>query len=87
MQRHRRLKRDLQRVARTCRDPPRRAAEIYGLDILAGTSDGLTTPRDLSCARGEWAPQGAAPLVTTFVFNVRNVPAALYKAMGGLRQR
>ena len=30
----------------------------------------------------KWAPQGG-PTVTTFVFNVRNVPAALYKALGG----
>jgi prephenate dehydratase len=29
-----------------------------------------------------WAPRGG-PTVTTFVFNVRNVPAALYKALGG----
>ena len=26
---------------------------------------------------------GEAPVVTTFIFRVRNVPAALYKAMGG----
>jgi prephenate dehydratase len=26
---------------------------------------------------------GSGPVVTTFVFRVRNVPAALYKAMGG----
>jgi prephenate dehydratase len=30
-----------------------------------------------------WAKQGSGPLVTTFVFRVRNLPAALYKAMGG----
>ena len=30
-----------------------------------------------------WAEQGSGPLVTTFVFRVRNLPAALYKAMGG----
>ena len=27
--------------------------------------------------------QGSGPLVTSFVFRVRNLPAALYKAMGG----
>src|SRR5262249_5471029 len=27
--------------------------------------------------------RGAGPIVTTFIFRVRNVPAALYKAMGG----
>jgi prephenate dehydratase len=30
-----------------------------------------------------WTPAGAGPVVTTFVFRVRNVPAALYKALGG----
>ena len=30
-----------------------------------------------------WAPAGDGPVVTTFVFRVRNVPAALYKALGG----
>ena len=29
------------------------------------------------------APAGGGPVVTTFVFRVRNVPAALYKALGG----
>jgi prephenate dehydratase len=31
----------------------------------------------------KWAPRRAGPLVTTFVFRVRNLPAALYKALGG----
>ena len=30
-----------------------------------------------------WTPAGDGPVVTTFVFRVRNVPAALYKALGG----
>ena len=35
-------------------------------------------------ARDEARPEpGAGPTMTTFVFRVRNVPAALYKAMGG----
>ena len=44
-----------------------------------------TTPRASWCwrARQKWAKQGSGPLVTTFVFRVRNLPAALYKAMGG----
>ena len=44
-----------------------------------------TTPRASWCwrARPDWAKQGSGPLVTTFVFRVRNLPAALYKAMGG----
>jgi prephenate dehydratase len=32
----------------------------------------------------KWAPQGSAPqIITTFVFRVRNLPAALYKGLGG----
>ena len=31
----------------------------------------------------KWAEGGNGPVVTTFVFRVRNIPAALYKAMGG----
>ena len=31
----------------------------------------------------KWAQRGKGKVVTTFVFRVRNVPAALYKAMGG----
>jgi prephenate dehydratase len=31
----------------------------------------------------QWAQQSSDHLITTFVFNVRNVPAALYKALGG----
>ena len=29
------------------------------------------------------APRGDGPIVTSFIFNVRNIPAALYKALGG----
>jgi prephenate dehydratase len=31
----------------------------------------------------KWAAHGKGKIVTTFVFRVKNVPAALYKAMGG----
>ena len=30
-----------------------------------------------------WAALDCGPTITTFIFRVRNVPAALYKALGG----
>ena len=64
----------------------RLAAEIYGLDILSEDIEDEThnTTRFVLLSRHEsWAKQGSGPLVTSFVFRVRNLPAALYKAMGG----
>ena len=64
----------------------RLAAEIYGLDILSADIEDEThnTTRFVLLSRHEsWAKQGSGPLVTSFVFRVRNLPAALYKAMGG----
>ena len=62
------------------------AAEIYGLDILKANVEDAphnTTRFLLMSAEADDAEMGGGPVVTTFVFRVRNVPAALYKAMGG----
>jgi prephenate dehydratase len=62
------------------------AAEIYGLDILkANVEDAAhnTTRFLIMSSEPDDAEYGPEQVVTTFVFRVRNVPAALYKAMGG----
>lgn len=60
------------------------AAEIYGLDVLARhiEDQANNTTRFLVMSP---EPRRAAPgsTLTTFVFRVRNLPAALYKALGG----
>jgi prephenate dehydratase len=64
----------------------RLAADIYGLTILAedvADSEHNTTRFVILSREPEWAEPNQGPLVTTFVFRVRNVPAALYKALGG----
>lgn len=62
------------------------AGEIYGLDVLArhiednsnNTTRFLIMSRDTDTSR-----RGEHGMITSFVFQVRNIPAALYKAMGG----
>lgn len=65
---------------------PRMAAEIYGLKILAEDveDEAHNTTRFVILSKTpQWAPAGQGPTVTSFVFRVRNLPAALYKALGG----
>ena len=74
------------------RDPARAAiasrlaAEIYGLDILKENveDESHSTTRFVVLSREKkWAQPGKGKVITTFVFRVRNVPAALYKGLGG----
>jgi len=64
---------------------PPGAAVIYGLNLLgqdiADADHNMTRFVVLACA-GHPVP-GDGPVMTTLVFEVKNVPAALYKAMGG----
>jgi prephenate dehydratase len=65
---------------------PRLAADIYGLDVLADNVEDLahnTTRFVILSREDKRVARGNGPVITTFVFRVRNVPAALYKAMGG----
>jgi prephenate dehydratase len=65
--------------------PPLAAATSH-LDVLAEDveDEDHNTTRFVVLAREPVVPpRGQGPTVTTFVFNVRNLPAALYKALGG----
>jgi len=67
---------------------PSLAAELYGLEIIERNVEDadsnvtrfvVLSPNPVDIDHDETGKQ----IITTFVFNVRNLPASLYKAMGG----
>ena len=67
------------------RDPARRPRSTACETLVSDVEDEAhNTTRFVVLSKDpRWAPPGDGPVVTTFVFRVRNVPAALYKALGG----
>ena len=64
----------------------RLAAEIYGLKVAKADIEDAqhnTTRFVVLAAKPERVRKCDGPVITSFVFRVRNVPAALYKALGG----
>jgi prephenate dehydratase len=62
------------------------AAKIYGLKILkndVADAKHNTTRFVVLSRKPKWASRKERRVMTTFVFEVRNIPAALYKALGG----
>ncbi|NOE28455.1 prephenate dehydratase [Ruegeria sp. HKCCD6157] len=62
------------------------AAEIYDLNVLARhieDNDDNTTRFLVMSREADLSRRGEYEMITSFVFQVRNIPAALYKAMGG----
>lgn len=66
---------------------PALAADLYGLEIVEenveDASDNMTRFVVLAPGPNDPAALDAQRAMTTFVFEVKNIPAALYKAMGG----
>ncbi len=64
----------------------RLAAQIYGLQILkkdVADAKHNTTRFVVLARQPKWASRRERRVITTFIFEVRNIPAALYKALGG----
>jgi prephenate dehydratase len=61
------------------------AGEFYGLMILQADieDEHHNATRFLIMSRDDELAPNAGKVVTSFVFQVKNIPAALYKAMGG----
>ncbi len=64
---------------------PRLAAELHGLDVLLEDveDESYNVTRFIVLSREAAVPAPGGPMITSFLFRVRNLPAALYKAMGG----
>jgi prephenate dehydratase len=66
---------------------PAIAAELYGLQIIErnveDSPDNMTRFVILAQQPVDPASLSEAPVITTFIFEVKNIPAALYKALGG----
>lgn len=64
------------------------AAEVYGLEVLKSPMNdhAHNTTRFLLLGREGWLPPESTPTKTTLLFKVKDIPAALYKALGGFAE-
>ena len=68
---------------------PKLAAEMYGLEILKENiqDDPNNTTRCIVLAKEMEIPDQGVPALTTFIFQIKNIPAALYKVLGCFAKR
>ena len=70
-----------------CAIAPKLAAELYGLKVIEENVEDAAdnTTRFVVLAKEPLDPHSlqGEPTMTTFIFEVKNIPAALYKALGG----